>query len=75
MTYFLLIIMLFNRPGDVRDVIHIDTIYGEQHCIAIMNGHREAGKIPEIGMKEIPAGSILSCVPLKVTVDKTKESI
>ena len=73
MEYFLLIIMLFNRPGDVRDVFHIDTIYGEQNCITTMNGYRAAGEIPEIGMKEIPRGAVLSCVPLRVPVDKTSK--
>ena len=77
MTYFLLIILLFNRPGDIRDIIHIETIHGEQKCISIMNNYRERDEIPRIGMKDIPKGAILSCVPLRIPVDKTskKESV
>lgn len=73
MTYFLLIILLFNRPGDIRNIIHIDTIFGEQKCITIMNDYRERDEIPKIGMEDIPRGAVLSCVPLRVPVDKTSK--
>ena len=65
MTYFLLLMILFNRPGEITDIFHIDTIQGQEQCITEMNRLRD-----EPGHQR---GTWFSCVPLKVSVNKTND--
>ena len=62
MTYYLLLMLLFNRPGEIVDIIHLDTIRGKEICIAEMNRLRNE--------PEHQRGTWFSCVPLKPKVSK-----
>jgi len=58
MTYFLLLLILFNRPGDIREIVHLDTIRGKDACIERMSQMRDS--------KDFPREAWFSCVPIKV---------
>lgn len=64
MNYYLLLLILFNRPGDIRDVIHLDTIEGKDQCVAAMKYRRQQDLDPR--------GSVLSCTPVKPKIEKAE---
>lgn len=67
MNYFLLIIILFTSPGQVKDIIHLDTIKGKQNCLNIMSRSTETKQYAGV---KIPRGSVISCVPLRIKEQK-----
>jgi hypothetical protein len=62
MDYFLLLMILFNRPGDIQNIVHLDTLEGKARCITAMRYYKEHPKTPR--------GATLSCVPVKTRVQK-----
>ena len=64
MKYYFLLMILFNSSGEIRDIIHLDTIFGKEPCVTQMDIEKVRP-----GVKK---GTWFSCVPIRT---KTLETL